>query len=192
MAVTEFDKIQQQVLIKLNGLDPHMLYHCKAHTVDVLHQSERIARAEGVTDKHAMFLLKVAALYHDTGFLETYVDHEKKGCEIFLKDALKFHFSPEDKQQVIELIMATKIPQNPVGLLQEIICDADLDYLGRNDFKEIAAHLKEEFCYYGIITDDQEWKKLQIMFLENHQYHTRSSRELRDPVKKINLASIGG
>ncbi|HPH85812.1 MAG TPA: HD domain-containing protein [Ferruginibacter sp.] len=190
MAGTEFDKIQQLVLLKLNGLDPYMLYHCKAHTVDVLHQSERIARAEGVTDKHAMFLLKVAALYHDTGFLETYNEHEKKGCDIFLKDALQFHFSPKDKQQVVDLIMATKIPQQPVGLLQEIICDADLDYLGRNDFKEIASHLKEEFFHYGVITDEEDWKKLQILFLENHQYHTRSSRELRDPVKKTNLAGL--
>ena len=38
----------------------------------------------------------------------------------------------------MELREATKIPQTPLTKLEEIICDADLDYLGREDFFEIS------------------------------------------------------
>ncbi len=189
MPQPDFEILFDRVLNKLAGLAPTLTYHAVSHTVDVVRQSERIGHDEGVNEKE-MYLLKVAALYHDTGFLEIYAGHEEKGCEIFLNDTAAFHFNESDKRIIHDLIMVTKVPQRPVTLLQKILCDADLDYLGRSDFEEISGMLKKEFLHYGIVKDEVEWKNMQLKFIKNHHYHTNSSRLLREPGKKMNYARI--
>ncbi len=175
---------------KLKGLDPSLTYHCLTHTFDVLDQCLRIAGAEGFTHEHDLNNLRMAALYHDTGFLETYKNHEQKGCEIFLKDTTDFDISEEDKEIIKGLIMSTKLPQEPKTRLQRVICDADLDYLGRDDFFPIADNLKKEFLHYEVVANEDEWHELQLKFLTHHSYHTASSAKLRDPVKKKHLIQI--
>ncbi|POY35310.1 phosphohydrolase [Solitalea longa] len=185
-----FEQMKAQVCKKLDNLDKHLTYHCKEHTFDVLEQSIRIAKAEGVTNAHQLHLLKVAALYHDSGFLETYADHETHSCMIFLSEANRYGFSDEDKEQIIQLIMATKIPQAPDNLMERIICDADLDYLGRDDFYKIGDTLRQEFLHYSIVKSDDEWEALQLKFLLNHHYHTQASQQLREPVKQRHLHQL--
>ena len=88
-----------------------------------------------------------------------------------------------DIEIVSGLIRATKIPQAPKNLLEEIICDADLDYLGRNDFYEIGDKLFKEFMARGVVGSRDEWNRLQISFLEAHRYHTTYARKHRRPAK---------
>ena len=175
---------------KLKGLNSSLSYHCLTHTFDVLDQCLRIAGAEGITYEHDLKNLRMAALYHDTGFLETYKNHEQKGCEIFLQDTKDLHISEADKEIIKGLIMSTKLPQEPKTWLQRIICDADLDYLGRYDFFPIADNLRKEFLHYDVVANEEEWHELQLKFLTNHSYHTASSARLRDPAKKKHLLKI--
>ena len=184
-----FQNIRALVCEKLNGLNADLTYHNKEHTMDVVRQCERIAADEGVED-HDLFLLKVAALYHDTGFLKTYFDHEEMSCRIFMEDASLFNFSAEDTDLIKSLIMATKLPQTPKNLLEKIICDADLDYLGRTDFFTIGEGLRKEFLKYSIIHSDKEWDELQVKFLTSHQYHTESSRRNRESQKQENITKL--
>jgi predicted metal-dependent HD superfamily phosphohydrolase len=187
---TQFQNIKALVSDKLNGLNPNLTYHNEEHTMDVVKQCERIAKDEGIEDGTELFLLKVAALYHDTGFLKTYFSHEEMSCRIFMEDAALFNFSEEDKDLVKSLIMATRLPQTPKTLLEKIICDADLDYLGRTDFFTIGEGLRTEFMRYSIIHSDKEWEELQVKFLTNHRYHTESSRRCREDQKQANIAKL--
>ena len=190
MSTSGFESIENAVLKKLESLSPGLTYHSREHTRDVVRQSERIAREESVTDKRKVFLLKIAALYHDTGFMETYSNHEEKSCQIFLRDSISFGLTPAEIKEVTDLIMVTKIPQQPKNLLQRIICDADLDYLGRDDFELIGDKLRREFLVYGVVRDDEEWDRLQLKFLASHRYHTFSSQRDREPVKQMHLHSL--
>ena len=176
MSTSGFESIENAVLKKLESLSPGLTYHSREHTRDVVQQSERIAREESVTDKRKVFILKIAALYHDTGFMETYSNHEERSCQIFLRDSKSFGLTPAEIKEVTDLIMVTKIPQQPKNLLQRIICDADLDYLGRDDFELIGDKLRREFLVYGVVRDDEEWDRLQLKFLASHRYHTFSSQ----------------
>ena len=56
----------------LTGLSEKLTYHNLPHTLDVLKQVQRIGKEEGIMEEEDMFLLKTAALYHDTGFLSVY------------------------------------------------------------------------------------------------------------------------
>lgn len=190
MTEKDFEIVTELVLARLDGLSPHLTYHSKEHTIDVLKQSLRIASSEGIVDPYELLSLKFAALFHDIGFLKTYANHEAKGCELFLEYAEMEAFSDTEKTDIQSLIMATKLPQSPKNHLEQIICDADLDYLGRDDFFTIGDNLRKEFLHYNIVADNEAWEKLQLNFLKNHQYFTESSRLLREPVKQMNFSKL--
>ncbi len=173
-----------------NGLDARLTYHNLDHTLDVLSQAERIASAENFTDTRQLMLLRIAALFHDTGFLYTYKEHEKRSCEIMRCHLENGLCSTGEIKSICKMIMATKIPQLPEDLSGEILCDADLDYLGRDDFESISNSLKKEFKAYKVISSDKEWDPLQIRFFGNHSYYTKTSLENRNPKKMLHLDII--
>ena len=182
-----FTSIKQPILSRLeNELDPRLGYHNINHTLDVLEQAQAIARQEEVTDKHDLLLLKTAAVFHDSGFLFVYKNHEERGCEI-ASGSLRNILSEEDIKKVCGMIMATKIPQSPKTLLEQIICDADLDYLGRDDFEPISQTLHKEFLIFKIIPEDIIWDHIQIKFFESHHYFTKSSISKRNEKKLKHL-----
>jgi hypothetical protein len=86
--------------------------------------------------------------------------------------------------------MATKIPQNPKSHLEEIICDADLNYLGRDDFFSIEEKLYEEMLAFGYIKNTEEWNKVQVDFMRNHHYFTSTAIRDNYSQKEKNLAIV--
>jgi predicted metal-dependent HD superfamily phosphohydrolase len=174
-----FDKKHGSVMQRLRlDLNVKYLYHDCRHTEDVIRQVQEIGYRENVNQQE-IALLKLAALYHDLGFLVQRVDHESAGVELFMQESVDSEISDEEKQMVASLIMVTKIPQQPKTLLESIICDADLDYLGREDFPSIAEFLYLELKACGEMNDRTRWNEIQLSFLGAHQYHTESSRKLR-------------
>jgi predicted metal-dependent HD superfamily phosphohydrolase len=172
------------------NLEPKLTYHNLAHTKDVMKQVERIAIGEQVPQQNDILLLKVAALFHDSGFLETYKHHEEKSVEFMMRNLAEGDLTELEIDRVTGMIMATKIPQSPKNKLEQIICDADLDYLGRDDFERISNGLKEEFLEYGVIKSEADWDPLQIKFFEMHTYFTETCRTDRAPQKKLHLEQL--
>ena len=186
-----YNSIYSHIIAKLqNGLSPRFTYHSIDHTLDVLEQVQQIAAGEGLTGEEILFLLKVAALYHDSGFLFIYSGHEEKGCELAKKELPAFGLSTLQIEKICGMIMATKIPQSPKNKMEEIICDADLDYLGRDDFEPISNHLYKEFLDFGFVKDRDDWMQKQIRFFESHHYFTKSSQQLRHPKKTDQLVKL--
>lgn len=183
--------IQQHVIGKLeNGLSPQLTYHNVAHTLDVLKQAVEIASLEGITNEEDLFLLQVSALYHDVGFLTMYSGHEETSCAIASTELADFGFSEEQIEKVCGMIRATKVPQLPHTHLEQIICDSDLDYLGREDFFPIGEGLYKEFLIQKIVTNEREWNMLQVRFLESHHYFTQTSKQRRQQAKQLNLQKV--
>jgi predicted metal-dependent HD superfamily phosphohydrolase len=163
-------------------LPRHLTYHSVAHVKDVYKAAERLATAEGVKGEDLRLLL-TAVMYHDCGFMVQSKEHEKIGCDIVREHLPRFEYSPEQIDRICGMIMATRIPQTPNNLLEEIIADADLDYLGRDDFWTIGNKLFEELQMYGIIRTEEEWNALQIRFLDQHHYFTATAIRTRQPKK---------
>ncbi|RDC62312.1 HD domain-containing protein [Adhaeribacter pallidiroseus] len=191
MPTATYPEIQDYALRKLRtGLTEKHTYHHLKHTVDVVAQCTAISDLEMVNSAEDLFLLKVGALYHDMGFLFTYQGHEAKSCEIADTDLTLFKFTDRQKEVIFNLIKATQVPQKPQTQLEEIICDADLDYLGRSDFYVIGEGLYQEFLWQGIVKNERDWNQVQIKFLENHCYFTASSKKRREEQKQVYLAQI--
>jgi len=170
-------------------LPPSLHYHGYDHTVDVVSAAERIAGEEGITQED-LVILKTAALFHDSGFISSYQDHEEIGCEMAKNSLQRFGYSEGEIAKISALIMATKMPQNPQNLLEKILCDADLDYLGRDDYETISSLLLEEWKGQEKQLTEKEWKNLQVEFLTIHRYWTASSQKQREPKKQQNLETM--
>jgi uncharacterized protein len=170
-------------------LSPTLIYHNKEHTMDVLGVAMQIAESENISADEIK-LLRMAVLFHDAGFIYVYKMHEEKSCEMVREYLPAFHFSPEQISLICEMIMATKVPQAPMTKLDQIIADADLDYLGRDDVFTTAQKLYEEMKLNHLLPDDRAWIPFQVKFLIKHNYFTNYSLEKRAPNKELYLKKI--
>jgi uncharacterized protein len=170
-------------------LSPHLHYHSIDHTFDVHHACLELARIEGVNGSD-LALLETAAYFHDSGIIETYENHEEASVKIAREILPEFGYSEEEMNIIECIILKTKLPQSAITLLGEILCDSDLDYLGRSDFFMIAQRLRYEWELMGNRYGLKEWYEMQLRFLGNHHYYTRAARLLRDEGKRMNIAEI--
>lgn len=186
----DFSAAEAFILNKLKTeLPGNLYYHSYHHVMDVLKASILYAEMEKISEYDSM-LLQTAVLFHDSGFTIQSKDHEELGCRIVRESLPTFGYTSEEIASICGMIMATKIPQSPNNLLEQIICDADLDYLGRDDFWEIGYNLYKELEIYGILTDEKEWNKLQLRFLTSHQYFTESAKKIRQIKKDLHTQKI--
>lgn len=185
-----YKTIRTAILNKLSTqLSKDLSYHSVQHTIDVETQAERIALNENIGG-HKLFLLKVACLYHDSGFLTTYREHEIAGCVLAREELPAHGFKPDELDIICGMIMATRIPQTPLNKLEEIICDADLDYLGREDFDPISRNLYLELKTKGFVKAENDWNIIQVNFFKQHAYFTDTDKKLRGPLKQQHLEMI--
>lgn len=173
-----------------DGLSPTLYYHGLAHTLDVTQAALDLAAAEGITDAQTLAILRTATLYHDAGFLRVYQGHEEVGCTLAESTLPGFGYAPDHVAQVCGLIRATRYPQQPHNHLEQILCDADLDYLGRADFEPISTSLFRELSARGILTDERAWFELQAKFLTHHHYWTATALARRAAPKQARLTAI--
>lgn len=191
----DYDKAVSFMLESLRTeLPANLTYHGYHHTLDVMEAAERIAAEENLSAAE-MRLLRTAVAFHDAGFIYTYKNHEERGCDLAEELLPGFNFSKADIAAVCAMIRATKTPQRPKNKLEEIICDADLDYLGRDDVHAVAHTLFEEVKVYSKKIDEKAWDEIQINFLKAHHYYTpfsikhrakKKQQYLEDLIKKWN------
>jgi adenylate cyclase len=186
----QFTDIQEIILDKLEKeLPDYLFYHNVKHTVDVVTEVELIGWGEGCSDEEIL-LLKTAGLFHDAGHTVAYDNHEFYGTELAKEMLPKYNYTPEQISRICEIIMATKLPPKPKNLLEDIICDSDLDYLGRSDFIPVSNTLYEELKAQNKIGALNDWNKLQVKFITGHQYFTNTARSLREVNKQQQIDRI--
>lgn len=170
-------------------LSADLTYHGLHHTLDVLHITEELCLMEAIGAYESM-LLKTAALFHDSGFIKNNKDHETLGCAIAREHLPRYDYTPLEIERICSMIMATKIPQSPANFLEAILCDADLDYLGREDFFDIGSTLFQELKTYQVLQREEDWNRLQVSFLEKHAFFTPTNQRRRAPSKQAYLEQL--
>lgn len=186
----QFKEVKKFIMAKLKKeLPKHLFYHSIEHIKDVYNAAGKLAKSEKISSEDRDLLL-TAALFHDAGFIIDQKEHEKLSAEMAERDLPAYGYTHEQIQKIRGMIMATKIPQSPKNKLEEILCDADLDYLGRDDFFTIGNKLFSELSMYGIINSENEWNKLQVSFLEKHHYFTKTAIKNRKAKKEEHLELI--
>ncbi|WP_336515294.1 Pycsar system effector family protein [Pollutibacter soli] len=165
-----------------------LLYHNLAHTREVVEAVRRMSEHYKVPDEDHQALM-IAAWWHDVGYLSGLPEnHETRSAERAVVFLEKHNASEALLTKVEKCIMATRMPQKPGSLIEEIICDADLFHLGRPEFMESTKMLRKEIeRISGKDLKGSEWRNSTIHFLREHHYFTDYALEKLEPVKTENL-----
>ena len=186
----DFDAASGYILKRLeNELPANLYYHGLKHTLEVLRRSEELAISEGV-GADDITLLKTAALYHDSGFTIRYTKNEILGCEIAGAVLPSFDYTAAQTKKIQDMILSTAFPQNPKDKLSEILCDADLDYLGTDSFYPISAEYRKELKEYGTEFNEKDWLKFELAFMQSHKYFTDTAQHSRSALKNIHIREL--
>lgn len=172
-----------------HALPAYLSYHNAQHTKQVIDAAERLAKEEGI-EGNDLILLKTAALFHDAGFLHDHDEHEKHSCKIARKHLPEFGYSVEEVDKICNMIMSTRSPQSPPDHLSELLCDADLYYLGTDQYTANAEKLFYEFKKTGIVKTETEWEVKQVEFLSAHRYFTKTAKASLERIKQQRLEQL--
>lgn len=185
-----FDQLYKKTITNLEiNLPGHLTFHDSNHTRHVLEKAILIAEKENISDQE-LYLLKIAALYHDTGYLIGHKNHEKESCRIADLELTELGLKKAEIEQICSMILATQIPQQPKTHLEEILADADLEYLGTEEFEMISNKLFVEIKHFQPNLTLEEWYNIQVDFITKHHYHTDFCKKYREPNKLKNLEKI--
>ncbi len=172
------------------NLSDGIYYHDLEHTQEVVEASQEIGIASKLSNEELEIVL-IAAWFHDTGYYKGMENHEEMSKDVAEK-FLKQEGVGESKIAAVGgCILATKIPQTPKNIMEEVLCDADLYHVSTRDFFTKSELLRKEF---SLIFPDEiqldEWFKNSIKFLKNHSFFTRYAKEKLLPAKKENLKKL--
>jgi len=183
--------------MRLNGIRDYIInelnsnsleecyYHGTDHSLEVELACIAISETEDSIKDNEIELLRIAALSHDIGHIQSMYNHEVLGCNFIIRIMPKYGFDEGDITLVKSLILATKFPHKPSSLLENIICDADLSYIGTDKYTCQADKLKKELVDLHNYNFDNEkvWIEYQVNFLEKHEFFTKHARDNYNPFK---------
>jgi len=187
----DFASAKRYVFNRLDSeLPARLVYHNPEHTKEsVFPAAIEFAAFSEINDEN-LLLLKTAAVYHDLGFIERSAGHEEVSVRIAKETLPQFGYNSLQIDSIVDIILATKLPQTPKDNLGQLLADADLEILGRDDFFEAATRLRLELETEGVYQTDKEWYRGQVDFLESHSYFTVAAKSLRMDKKCKNLENL--
>ncbi len=165
------------------------VFHDFEHTVQTVAAVKVLA--EGCQlDAHTIDLMQLATWFHDTGYAQGPEDHEERSC-VNAERFFRGKISDADLETIFRCIRATKVPQQPTDLFEQIICDADLSHLGMNIYWDRNSKLRQEFVLTrDKVMSDQEWVDFEINFMLGHEYHTVVAREMLNKRKAKHIQRL--
>ena len=173
-----------------DGIKYHDADHTLHPTKGVVAAANSIAIAENISE-HDRELLIAAAYFHDTGFIREYDKNEPIAARMAGRILKLIGYKPDEIQKIQKMILATDLAVKPQTHVEKILCDADLDHFGREDFFELDGKLREGRRIRGLdVSDDAKWYKGTLAVITNHQYYTESQTKLREKKKQKNIKML--
>jgi len=164
-------------------------YHNYQHTLYVADKAIEIGKEEGCTEREIM-LVNAAALWHDAGYITTYAGHETESARLAAEYLPAYGYSAEEIGKIHGMIMATSVPQSPKNKLEEIVADADLEYLGTGEAAHQADLFFRELNHLNPSLTKEQWDRKQISFLQSHHYFTEYCKKHKESAKSDYLKSL--
>jgi predicted metal-dependent HD superfamily phosphohydrolase len=172
------------------GIKYHDADHTLHPTKGVVAVANRIAISENISE-HDRELLITAAYFHDTGYIREYDKNEPIAARMAGRILKLIGYKPNEVVKVQKMILSTDLEREPKTHLEKILCDADLDHLGREDFFKLNGKLREGRRARGInVSDEAKWYKDTLEFIKKHEYYTESQKKFREKGKQKNIKRL--
>jgi HD superfamily phosphodiesterase len=183
----DYEKLERKILSKLKEeLPKGLYYHNVQHTLYVIEKAEEIiSNDKPNVSKYEVTLLKTAALLHDWGFIKQYDSNEVLAAEYAKEILPNYGYNDNEIEQIYKMILSTQFPPSPASYLEEILCDADLFYLGTKEFEFKSNELRKELKHFkDLVFTEEEWLDFELKFLKSHRYFNDYAIEQLKPLKK--------
>jgi predicted metal-dependent HD superfamily phosphohydrolase len=169
-------------------------FHDSNHTLHptkgVVAVANRIAISEGISEADRELLI-TAAYFHDTGYIREYDKNEPIAARMAGRILKLIGYKPKEIEKIQSMILSTDLDREPKTHVEKILCDADLDNLGREDFLRLDGRLREGREARGVdVSDDVKWYSGTLELIKNHQYYTQSQKKLREKGKQKNIKKL--
>jgi len=172
------------------GIKYHDGNHTLHPTKGVVASANRIAISENISERDRELLI-TAAYFHDTGYIREYEKNEPIAARMAGRILKLIGYKPNEVVKVQNMILATDLERKPKTHVEKILCDADLDHLGREDFFKFDGKLRDGWRAKGIdVSDEAKWYKGTLEFIKKHQYYTESQKKLREKGKQKNIKGL--
>ncbi len=179
--------IKYSTMMLTESLPKEMAFHNYYHTKEVATAVIEIGKEAGLTSNEIETVL-IAAWFHDTGYSIRYVNHENASQEIARIFLTINNYAMDKIEKVMGCIEATKYPQRPNNILEEVLCDADFYHLSSADYHTSEKTLREEWTVYlKKKYTDREWHQENYNFLISHSYFTTYAKDKLQKQKERNI-----
>ncbi len=166
------------------------VYHDLQHTLNVVNSSREIAGYYPLSEEERESL-EIAAWFHDIGYDEGPEGHEARSAAQARSFLSEREFPEERIQRIEACILATKMPTQPQSLLEEILCDADLNHLGKKSYWERCSRVRQELVTVrNIVMSDAEWVDFELKFLHQHHFYTAAAKALYSKRKQKHIQQL--
>lgn len=166
------------------------VYHDLTHTQNVVRSCQQIGLAFGLPIDD-LENLQIAAWFHDSGYDKGPENHEERSAEYAAAFLENYHYPSQVIDVIKGCIRATKFPQRPVGLLQQIICDADLSHLGEKSYWMRNSRVRQELIItHNKLMTEEEWVDFELAFMLSQNYHTDIAKSMYQKRKMKHVAQL--
>lgn len=173
-----------------NQLPQTMHFHNLLHTQYLVNAVTEIGFQCKISSRE-MAIIQTAAWFHDTGYCYAYIGHEDNSIGIAATFLKQEDADASFTDEVVGCIAATKMPQSPQNLLQQIMCDADMFHLADDDYPTYASRLRAEWEF--TLTkkySDEQWRQLNLNMLVQHKYFTDYGKTVLQGHKLANIDKL--
>lgn len=173
-----------------SGLTPDHRYHSLNHSLFAKEAAVILGKKYHLKKKE-LEALALAALFHDTGFTQTFDGHEDVSIEIVKEFLGERNYDPAYLEKIVACIETTKMGVAPKTLLQKIMKDADFNDFGEETYEDKANNLRHEWeVFRNIKMTDEEWLENNWNFWNNHVFYTGEAAMMFRKAKKQNLKKL--
>ncbi len=149
-----------------------------------------LCKAEDL-DLEETLMIRTACLLLPLGYIISHENPEKEAAAIARDILPEYLYSEKQANLISNLILSTKRPPAPRNLLEEIMADTSMEYLGRVDYIKLYKLLFLEYNEFHERLEIRDWKDIQINVLKEHEYFTAGAKRLREvsgeeQIRKIN------
>ena len=184
------DELQDAALEYLEKhLDRHYTYHNAMHTLEVCNAVRLFAEKSGLPQT-VYLALRTAAIFHDFGYMERSFDNEKLALPYIKEFGGRWHIAEDILLAAHNLILETVFPYKPFTFAGQILCDADIEYIGRDCFFMQSELFRRELSAEGVVYTEREWWNIELKFLQENRFFTPYCRSLREDGRLRNLEKV--
>ncbi len=172
--------LEEFILAKLETeLDKNLYFHNFEYSRHLYEYGGLLAKAADLDPEETM-LTQTAALMLNTGYSGGYQNQENRSAEYARNILKEYNYSEKQITIISNLILSSKWPPEPKNMLEMVLYDIKMEYIGRADYVKLYKLLFLEQNHYLKSVDVNTFKKQQEEIIQKYQFFTESARRLRE------------